>query len=476
MTTKTISRWSNRLIGIALFTFHLSLFTSCDDYLDNVPKGEKIPTTLEDFSALMGDEYNNSREAVSQAIYLLGDQYVSSSTLSYDRLTRANYLWDTSIDRIKENNSDEMAYYVSYGAISTANLILENIDAMTECSDQDRRTLAAQAKVLRAMKYFTLVNYYSKTYNPSTADTDGGVPLITSAEVGAAYTQPSVKAIYDFILHDLTEALPDLPETAQNILYADRATGYAFAARVYLQMGNYSEALSYARQALDYNDQLFDWPAYYEENIDVLADPDNYQQIQSPMDYWFVENYNFCHGSSIYQSNDAQITVHRATRFEEGDAAFLSRWKLRTIGADTFYEHCLAGLYNRGGMTTTEVWLIEAECLARTGSVSEAMAVLNQVRRSRILPDVYADLEATTEVEAVRQIIETKANALIVTLVPFCDARRLNLDSQYARTLTKVIDGQTLTLAPDSYLWTMAMPQGAQKNSAGGTVTQNVER
>ena len=329
MTTKT---YKTLLMGL----FVSAAFASCDDYLDNVPKGEKIPTTLEDFSALMGDEYNNSREAVSQAIYLLGDQYVSSSTLSYDRLTRANYLWDTSIDRIKENNSDEMAYYVSYGAISTANLILENID--------------------------------------------------------------------------------------------------------------------------------------------VLADPDNYQQIQSPMDYWFVENYNFCHGSSIYQSNDAQITVDRAARFEEGDAAFLSRWKLRTIGADTFYEHNLAGLYNRGGMTTTEVWLIEAECLARTGSVSEAMAVLNQVRRSRILPDVYADLEATTEVEAVRQIIETKANALIVTLVPFCDARRLNLDPQYARTLTKVIDGQTLTLAPDSYLWTMAMPQGAQKNSGNGTVTQNVEK
>lgn len=451
-------------------------FTACDDYLDNIPKGEKIPTTFEDFNALIADEYTNLRQPVYQAIYLLNDAYVSEATLSYDRLTRANYLWDTSIDRIRENNSDEGTYYTCYGAISTANLILENIDEMTECSDTDRRTLAAQARILRAIQYFVLVNYYSKTYNAQTAQSDGGVPLITSAAVGAAYTQPSVEAIYDFILNDVAEALPDLPESAQNILYADRATGLAFAARVYLQMGNYSQALLFAEQALGYNDQLFDWPAYYEENIDVLGNPVDYQYIQSPMDYWFCENYNFCHGSSSYQATDGQISVERAARFEDGDAAFLSRWKLRVVGAETLYDRQLTGLFNRGGMTTTEVWLIKAECLARTGNVGGAMEALNTVRRSRILPDAYSDAEAASEAEAVRLITDTKANALIQTIVPFCDARRLNLESQYARTLTKTVDSQVLTLAPDSYLWTMPIPQGAQKNSGNGTVNQNVEK
>ena len=31
--------------------------TSCNDYLDIVPKGNKIPTTLADFEALLRDEY-----------------------------------------------------------------------------------------------------------------------------------------------------------------------------------------------------------------------------------------------------------------------------------------------------------------------------------------------------------------------------------------------------------------------------------
>ena len=450
--------------------------TSCDDYLDNIPKGEKIPTSLDDFSALLADEYTNHREDVSQAVYLIGDQYAAEATLNYSRLTRANYTWDTSINRVEENKSDESAYYVSYGAISTANLILENIDNMTDCTETQRRVLAAQARILRATKYFTLVNYYSKTYNASTASEDGGVPLITSADVNAAYTQPSVQEIYDFIVEDLTQALPDLPEQAQNILYADKASGYALAARVYLQMGNYSEALSMANQALAYNDQLFDWVALYNDNAELLSDAENYQNIASPMGYFFVENYYYCHGSSAYAGADARITLERGDRFEAGDAHFLCRWKQRTVGAETFYERVLRGNFGRGSLTTTEVWLIKAECQARTGDVNGAMQALNEFRQKRILPDVYQDLTADNATEAVKQIVKVKADALITTHIPFCDLRRQNLDPTYATTLTKAVNGQTITLAPDSYLWTMAIPQGAQKNSGNGTVTQNVDK
>ena len=35
----------------------LPVFSSCDDYLNIVPKGEKIPTTLADFESLLRNEY-----------------------------------------------------------------------------------------------------------------------------------------------------------------------------------------------------------------------------------------------------------------------------------------------------------------------------------------------------------------------------------------------------------------------------------
>lgn len=453
-----------------------TVVTSCSGFLDNLPKGQKIPTTLADFSTLLNDEYSNQREDVTQAIILLNDRYVNSSSLGYYPLYSANYFWDTSANRVSLNKSDEATYYNCYSAISNCNLILENVNSASDATDAERTTVAAQARILRAMNYFTLVNYYSKTYNATTAATDGGVPLITSAEVGASYTQPSVKEIYDFILEDITTALPNLPDKASNILLASKATGYAFAARVYLQMSDYTNALYYAEKALAVNNQLFDWNAYYVANQTVLDNAAKYQTINSPCGFDYVENYNFRHGPNSYQQQENQLRVDRAAKFEDGDTQFLCRWKKRTVGENTYYWSNLSGYFNKGGMTTTEVYLIKAECLARAGKLTDAMTLLNKVRQSRILPSKYQELSASTIAQAIEYIRRTKDNALILTIVPFCDARRYNLESAYARTLTKTEGGKTYSLAPDSYMWTMPFPQGAVENTGNGTITQNVEK
>ena len=462
------------LLGTCLVL--LACLCSCDDYLSNVPKGQRIPTTLNDFSVMLADEYTNCREDVTQALVLLNDRYVSDGYLSYYELWNANYFWNENADRIAMNKSDETTYYNGYAGISTANLISENAPTATEATDAERGQVIAQAKILRAMKYFTLVNYYAKTYNAATAATDGGVPLITSAEVGATYTQPSVQEIYDFIVQDISEALPALPERALNVLYADKATAYALAARVYLQMGNYQEALASAGEALKRNDRLFDWVAFYNDNAAVLSVPDVYQSITSPMGFDYEENYIFCHGNNSYSGNDLQMREDRGNRFEQGDAHFMSRWKIRTMAGNTYYNPNMGGYFNRGGLTTTEVYLIQAECLARTGNVAGAMDVLNKVRQKRILPEYYQPLAASSADVAIDMIIKVKGDALVQTIIPFCDARRLNLEPAHARTLTKVENGQQYTLSPSSHMWVMPFPMGAVKNSGNGTVTQNVER
>ena len=127
-------------------------------------------------------------------------------------------------------------------------------------------------------------------------------------------------------------------------------------------------------------------------------------------------------------------------------------------------------------MTTVEVYLIKAECLARQGKVAEAMKVLNKVRQTRILPEVYQPLTATTEAEAMPLIIRTKQNEMIMTSVPFCDARRLNAEGKYPVTLTKTLEGKPVTLSPSSHLWTFPIPLGAIGNSGNGTIHQNVAK
>lgn len=189
------------------------LFSSCTDYLNIVPKGEKIPTTLADFEALLRDEYTIGQTPVANALYLLNDRYLTVSNLNTPTLATANYMWDEQADRIILNNSSENTYYYLYMAIANCNLIIEHAPTATECTDQERAEVIAYAKVIRSVCYFTLVNFYADTYDKETASQTRGIPLITSANINAPHEQVSVQELYDFIINDIKEAISaGLPE------------------------------------------------------------------------------------------------------------------------------------------------------------------------------------------------------------------------------------------------------------------------
>ena len=112
----------NRIIYFCI-TLACFLCSSCNDYLNIAPKGNKIPTTLADFEALLRDQYTISRTPVENALYLLNDVYLTNAKVNTPSLSQANYMWDESADRIMLNNADEGTYYVLYGAISSCTLI-----------------------------------------------------------------------------------------------------------------------------------------------------------------------------------------------------------------------------------------------------------------------------------------------------------------------------------------------------------------
>src|SRR5690606_13128462 len=252
----------------------------------------------------------------------------------------------------------------------------------------------------------------------------------------------------------------------------------ALLARIYLQMGNYPLALQHADKALIVNDKLFDWLAYYELNKIRIEEPTDYTLKETPMDHSYVENYYFRHGNdaSTYRTAEYNLRLDRVEHFEDGDAKFLSRWKLRTVGSDTYYASMMTGYHNLQGLTTVEVYLIKAEALARAGQVSEAIDVLNAVRKTRILTNKYKDLQTDDPVQAIKWIQRTKKNELIFSVVPFADIRRLNKEVAYKSTMTKTEEGTTYSLTPDSHLWIMPIPFGAIKNPGNGTIEQNVEK
>lgn len=480
----------NNITRLLLIAISVILFSSCNDFLNEVPKGEKIPTTWTDFNNFLRNEYADFHRSEMGQVYVLLNDVYKSPTQQQTKLTQANYNWDETINRADENTTDYYLYVNNYSGIFYANLLLEMVPEATEATEQQRQMLMAQARVLRAMSYFQAANYHADQYHSSTLD-KLSIPLVKSSGVEAASPQVTIKELYDFMEQDLLQSLDNLPKTGETIHHSNLATGYGMLARLYLSMSNYTEALKYAELALNENDALFDWIAYYEDDIDRFAEPSpdylskEYNYNCKPMAKTNPENYVFRYGSNLDYNGIAGkgmgISMDRAARFEEGDARLRTHWKRRYYAStdEELYWGIHGERMNVGGISSPEMYYIKAECLARKGgtdNINAAMDVLNTVREKRIFPDKYTPATAATTKEAVEKIISDKANEYIQTMIPFWDLRRLNKDPEYARTLTKQVDGKTVSLKPDSHLWIMPFANTVLGNPGNNELEQNTPK
>lgn len=468
-------------IGIVLSTVAVFFLSSCEAYLGTIPKGEKIPQTFEDYNAFIRYKENHFFDN-QQQMNVLNEAFKTPSVLSSNELIRINYMWDEKADRkIQENSmqtsTNTSTYAYCYQGIAHWNLIIEDADKLTECTQSQREELMSQAKVLRAMAYFHLVNYYADQYTAENARTTRAVPLITSADVGEASPQVTLEELYQFMLSDLTESsISLLPEKGETLFHPTKGAGYAMLARIYMQMSDYENASKYAQRALDINSTLYDWLPYYLENKERYDDPADYYQDYPSVALTNPENYVFAYSSPNAWSGVYSIPLDRAKSFEQGDLRFITKFKFRKYATGDRYVSVLSDDINGGGPSTPEMYYIKAECLARKGELIEAMDVLNKVRETRILPEFYNPLSAATEAQAIEYIRRDKENEYLQTAITFWEMRRFNKEPQYARTLTKEVDGVTYTLKPDSHLWIMPFSEQIMTNPGNSLIEQNTPR
>lgn len=460
-----------------IFSAVMMLMSSCNDYIDVLPKGMRIPTTLQDFEALMRNEYSANYLACAQAPYLLNDKFVGTNACrNQDNLTTCHYMWKEDRDRTLLNASTEDVFDNGYGIIGVMNTIIENAPGATDATDAEKNEVLAYAYAVRAFVLFQIVNYYADAYDPVKAEATPGVPLIYSANLNAPWHQGSVKEVYDQILSDFNKSIElGVPEKAMTAVQPDRGAVEAGLARVYLSMREYDKALAHAEAALDRNSRLFDWNEFYARYKDRVDNPDDYNKITSPMDHVNVENYWFCsgNGNPNYPCSDIDIPEERRALFEPGDVRALCRWKKYQSQADVYYRGMLTGYYNLSGIATPEVYLIKAECQVRKGNITDGLETLDTVRKTRLTPDSYSPSAASDEGEAIEKIRRAKADELINSIYPFIDAKRLNAEGKYTVTLTKTFDDKAYTLSPTSHLWTMVFPANAINRPGNGVLTQN---
>jgi len=110
------------------------------------------------------------------------------------------------------------------------------------------------------------------------------------------------------------------------------------------------------------------------------------------------------------------------------------------------------------GPATDEIYLIRAECYARKGQKNQAMDDLNTLLRNRWTSGTWTDLQAIDANDALTKILAERRRELCFRSIRWTDLRRLNMEPQFATTLTKLLNNQLVNLPSNSLLYVFPIP------------------
>jgi hypothetical protein len=188
----------------------IALASSCQKFLDLVPPSSSTVASFyksqADFMQAVNGTYASLRDQYGYGYYMLfTDLRSDNTTISGAGGAVESQKLEIDNFTIPANNEHLLTYWrVSYQALQKANGVLSHIDGV-DFDKAKKDQFIGESKVIRALTYFNLVRMF------------GGVPLIKVGDVSisASYNVPrsTVDEVYSFIISDLTEAIPLLPET-----------------------------------------------------------------------------------------------------------------------------------------------------------------------------------------------------------------------------------------------------------------------
>jgi starch-binding outer membrane protein, SusD/RagB family len=151
-------------------------------------------------------------------------------------------------------NSVENHWSRAYFVINLANVFLDGMTAKgtTVVGDALSKNYQAEAKLIRALSYYSLLQLYARPYWDGNGSKPG-VPLRLKGNTGFddyKLARSTVAEIYTQILEDLNFAEQNLPlnngSAILNTIRAHRNTAIALKTRIYLSMQKYAEVITEA--------------------------------------------------------------------------------------------------------------------------------------------------------------------------------------------------------------------------------------
>lgn len=431
-----------------LLFFTIIFLSSCKkDWLNAKPdKKLVVPETVSDMQGMLdNDLWIFNRDQPSLGEIGTDDYYLLFSDWEglFTNTERNGYIWAKDI----YNNESVFDWIMPYQRIFYENYILENIDEITPGANNQLKWNNVKGSALfgRGFDFYSLADVFAKPFDSATCATDLGIPLRLHSDINEKSTRATVLQTYSRIIEDLTGSIQFLPSAPEFKTRPSKAAAYAMLARTYLNMGEYQTALNYADSCIkiqpalmDYNqldiNQSFPFPKFNDEVI-----------YHATINYPYILSQYFAIVDSTLYRSYADNDLRKYLFFDTTDGHV--RFK---GGYDSYYGFA--------GIATDEVYLMRAECYARTGNATEAINDLNTLLESRWKKGTFTPFTASNPGQALILILSERRKELLFRGLRWTDLRRLNKDPRFAVTLTRNLNGDIYTLPPNDNRYVYPIP------------------
>lgn len=476
--------------SFAFVLYFVISISSCDTFLDVTPKGLDVLKTTEQYNGIFNNanlfSYLNVRNQPGGISSLLGSAEMPLF-MGDDIFSSAGFLnaiptiaWQNGFKwsadpYLPTDESNEWGAF--YNQLYNYNIVVSGVMASEAGTLERKKELLAEARACRAFNHFLVANLFGQPYDENTAATDLSVPIVVNADVNASdFKRASVKEMYDFIIKELTESIPDLQAKVYSRVRMSRPAAQYMLGMVYFQMRNYPAALKSLNECrAGLSGGAIPVQLYNYNTTMTSAAPTGWFTASQP--WRGASGYPLLYNSDeniFLRQLSVSSTVNRNCLFLKPNilALFATTDHRRKLFFDKNAANgtiALPGFMRNSptsvnlGPNLPNLLLMTAECKARGNDLTGAKTDLEELRKNR-MPVANATVTVTTQDDLVRFILDERHREYASTGMRWFDMRRLVKDAKFNNLdRTKKFDSETFTLT-DSRLTLKIPPQILQYN------------
>lgn len=428
-----------------------SLFSCKKDFLEKKPDlSLVVPHTLNDLQLLLD---NNLVMNTSPAISLIASDDFYTTDAAWQALSSAiqrnSYIWAREV----YEGGAVGDWSSPYAQIFYANVVLAQLEKieLSPANKLSYEKVKGAALFYRAHAFYQLAQLFAPPYEPTTADQTLGIILRLDPDVNLRPARSTLKESYQQIISDLSAAEKLLPLQSAFKTQPSRWAAYGLLARVSHTMQEYGNAARYASNALEISATLLDY------NTLNTAAPSPFPTLTATSNSEIIY-YSTLLNYSFLTNQTTMVNPEVYASYGENDLRKSLFFNNRGNGVITFKGSYSGGTAVFSGLSTDELYLIRAECYARSNNSALAMADLNTLLKSRWKKGTFVDFSVASADAALEMVIRERRKQLFARGLRWTDLKRLNQEPRFAVELKRRVLGVDYSLEPNSLRYTFALP------------------